>query len=122
MINQMQVASALAEISIQTTRKCKEDYLYELISIINALENGEEYVLFTRGNGADGMDRFGDFENIYEGIEAGKKSLGVTCAFVFKIVDHKLFIEIINVSLDKSTIWALTNGLDSRWVNYVVSE
>ena len=71
----MRIASALAEISIQVTKRCKEDYLYELVSIVDTLDKGEDYVLFARDGGADGMDRFGDFEDIYEGIECAKEEI-----------------------------------------------
>ena len=116
----MRIASALAEISIQVTKRCKEDYLYELVSIVDTLDKGEDYVLFARDGGADGMDRFGDFEDIYEGIECAKKSLGVDCAFVFVWNEKKgnFLVEILNVSLDKSTLWALRNGFDSRLILY----
>ena len=118
----MRIASALAEISIQVTRKCKEDYLYELVSIVEALDKKENYVLFARETGADGMDRFGDFEDIYEGIEDAKKSLGVDCVFTFVWNERKgnWCVEILNVNLDKGTMWALTNGFDSRLILYKV--
>ena len=123
-INQLRLASALAEISIQTTRRCKEDYLYELVSIASMLNQGIPYILTTRSSGADGITRFGDFltDNLAEGIEAAKKSLGVDCVFIFRYNEDWHFdIEIVNVGLDKSTMWLLTSGLDSRGIKYVVS-
>lgn len=116
----MRIASALAEISMQVTHKCKEDYLYELVSVVEALDKKENYVLFARETGADGMDRFGDFEDIYEGIEAAKKSLGVDCVFTFVWNERKgnWCVEILNVNLDRITLWALTDGFDSRLILY----
>lgn len=119
---QMRIASALAEISIQVTRKCKEDYLYELVSIVEALDKKENYVLFARETGADGMNRFTDSGDLYEGIQAAKKSLGVDCVFTFVWDERKgnWCVFILNINLDKSTMWALTNGFDSRCILYRV--
>lgn len=118
----MNLASALAQISMSVTRVCKEDYLYELVSIVETLDKGEDYVLFARGTGADGMDRFGDFEDIQEGISAAKQSLGVECVFVFRKEKGELFVEILNISLDKGQMYDLTNGFGCRRVNYAISE
>ena len=119
---QMRIASALAEISMQVTRKCKEDYLYELVAIVEALDNKRNYVLFARETGADGMNRFTESVDIIEGIQAAKKSLGVDCVFTFVWNEKKgnWRIEVLNINLDKSTIWALTNGFDSRCILYRV--
>ena len=117
---QMRIASALAEISIQVTRRCKEDYLYELVAIVDSLDRGEDYVLFAREGGADGMNRFGDFEDIHEGIKVAKASLGVDCAFVFRWNEKKgnFKVDILNVSLDKSTMYQLKSGFDCRLILY----
>ena len=119
----MKLASALAEISQQTTRHCKEDYLYELVSISTALDEGREYVLTTRGTGADSMSRFGEYKTLEEGITQCQWSLGVDCVFVFKAIADWRYgfeIDIVNVNLDKSTMYALTNGLDCRGIKFNV--
>lgn len=117
----MRLASALAEISQQTTRYCKEDYLYELVSIASALEERREYVLTTRSTGADSMRRFGEYKTLEEGIAQCQWSLGVDCVFIFKPSEEYAFsIDIVNVNLDKSTMYALTNGLDCRGIKFNV--
>jgi hypothetical protein len=120
-MNTMKLASALAEISIQATRQCKEDYLYELVSIASALEEGREYVLTSRSTGADPMRRFGEYKTLEEGITLAKKSLGVDCVFVFQPSEEYGFsIDIVNVNLEMSTMFALTNGLDCRGIKFNV--
>ena len=118
----MRIASALAEISMNVTRMCKEDYLYELVAIVEALDNRRNYVLFARGTGADGMNRFTESTDINEGIQASKRSLGVDCVFTFVWNEEKgnWRIEVLNINLDKGTIWGLMNGFGSRGILYRV--
>ena len=121
--NQIRLASALVEISIQTTRKHNEDYLYELVNIASSLDQDTPYILTTRECGADGIERFGEFyvENLEDGIKTANQSLGVDCVFVFKPNnDWGFIVDIVNVSLDKSTMNSLTNGLERRGIKYNV--
>lgn len=116
---EMKLASALAEISMKTTRRCKEDYLYELVAIAHTLEQGESYILTTRDTGADSITRFGEYRNLAEGITNAKQSLGVDCIFIFAPDEEYGFsISIINVNLDKHDMWALKNGLDCRGIHF----
>ncbi len=112
----MRVASALAEISIQTTSRCKEDYLYEIVSILDALSKGEKYTLFARSTGADPMSRFTDSQNLYKGIADAKRSLGVDLVVIFSPIGNLFGLELHNVSLDKNSMYLLTSGLDSRGI------
>jgi hypothetical protein len=115
----MRVASALAEISTQTTHRCKEDYLYEIVSILDALSKGEKYTLFARSTGADPMRRFTDSADIQDGIADAKRSLGVDLAVVFCPDErYEFMLYLHNVGLDKSSYYMLKAGLDARGIHH----
>ena len=116
------MVNALVCISKHTIEQYKEDLFYEYPHIRQALNEGKDYILFTRKNGADGIDRYfrcleecGEEQTYVNAVKYVKRTLGVEYIFGFRVENGNLLLTISNAG-DRP--YMLESDLRIRNINY----
>ena len=119
---EFQMVNALVCISIHTIEQHKEDLFYEYRHIRQALNDGKDYILFTRKHGADGIDRYfkcleecEEEQTYVNAVEYAKRTLGVEYIFWFSVENGNLLLTIRHAG-DRP--YMLESDLRIRNINY----